>query len=878
MNTLLSPQSLWRHGLLALALMCLQALGAASAWAAAASLAVQAGNTAVAYTPTTSLKTVNFSTATLANTSGISAGTKTGPGAFATATTSVPANFSGTYAVLNSGTASNDGTSQTIPFANGANYVSLLWFIDSDDSTNVLTINYNDGTASKVVANCASSTSVTCVGYYDPDDIVSGVFSLVGNILSCLFGNCPAPPSAIRIVAYPATGAKITSITMQAKPTVSGFFFVTRSNNTMLVDSLTFADEAVTPPPVSSGLHHLEILAPSSYGMTCQSTAFRVRACADASCATPYTSGVTGTLTFGGTSLGSYTIASGQSSASVTGATTTAKSALMAATSSPAQTATGYCGLGSPVSNATGACTFTARTSGIVASLPNHKAGNTNTLTVKLLKDVGGVCKEQATSGSLNLKFTASVTGGLGNLTGLLIGGNSLVGGVLGALPLGINSTGTMTPSFKYDNVGIVKVKVEVASVGSGVTGLLSGLLGSLVGQVTDVVAYVVPDRFDVLPAVTKIGAGNDLNLQILARNANGVTTTNFDSTAEASLRNALTLTNAVTSAVTRKSGPVNNPPLTVGDVSFVNGVASVKVNWDEVGTVDITSVLSDYLGSGQSVAGKVTGVKFVPAKFDVQPAVQCGVFQYAGQPLPVTVTAKNAKGNTTLNYDGSQSNGAANAVAVTAGSGSAAMGSLPAGNFGDGAAAGTITYALADKDKQTAPLTNVPVNATDTDAVTGASASGVTFRSGRIKLSNAFGSERGDLQIPIQVQYWSGKSWVPASDDSCTTSASLPLSAVARVNYRNHQGQVTSSWSTTPASITMNGGKGVLTLRAPGANKTGTVDVALDLSSSGANLPWLRSLNVACGSNVACNPTARATFGIYTPETKKTVNIQNVN
>lgn len=876
MIILSSPQSLSRPGLLALALMCLQALSAASAWAAAASVTVQTGNTAVAYTPTTGLKTVNFSTATLANTSGISAGAKTGSGAFTTSASSVPSNFSGTYAVLNSGTSSNAGTTVPIQFANGANYVSLLWFVDSDDSTNVLTVNYSDGsTASKSVANCSSSTSASCVGYYDDNGIVASVFSLINNLLCGFLGNCPPPPSAIRIVAYPATGAKITSITLTAKPTVG---FLSKSNNVMRVDEITFADEAVTPPPVSGGLHHVEILAPSSYGMTCQSTAFRVRACADASCATPYTAGVTGTLTFGGTSLGSYTIASGQSSASVTAATTTAKSALMAATSSPAQTATGYCGLGSPVSNATGACTFTARTSGIVASLPNHKAGNTNTLSVKLLKDVGGVCKEQATSGSLNLKFTASVTGGLGNLTGLLIGGNSLLGGVLGALPLGISNTGTMTPSFKYDNVGIVKVKVEVASVGSGVTGLLSGLLGSLVGQVTDVVAYVVPDRFDVLPAVTKVGAGNDLSLQILARNANGVTTTNFDSTAEASLRNALTLTNTVTSAATRKSGPVNNPPLTVGDVSFVNGVASVKVNWDEVGTVDITSLLNDYLGSGQAVTGKVTGVKFVPAKFDVQPAVQCGAFQYAGQPLPVTVTAKNAKGNTTLNYDGSQSGGAANAVAVTAGSGSAAMGSLAAGNFGDGAAAGTITYALADKDKQTAPLTNVPVKATDTDAVTGASASGVTFRSGRIKLSNAFGSERGDLQIPIQVQYWSGKSWVPASDDSCTTSASLPLSAVARVNYRNHQGQVTSSWSTTPASITMNGGKGVLTLRAPGANKTGTVDVALDLSSTGANQPWLRSLNVACGNEVACNPTARATFGIYTPETKKTVNIQNVN
>jgi len=52
---------------------------------------------------------------------------------------------------------------------------------------------------------------------------------------------------------------------------------------------------------------------------------------------------------------------------------------------------------------------------------------------------------------------------------------------------------------------------------------------------------------------------------------------------------------------------------------------------------------------------------------------------------------------------------------------------------------------------------------------------------------------------------------------------------------------------------------------------------VELDLSASGANLPWLQSLDDACGAGVVCNPRARASFGVYSPESKKTVNIRNV-
>jgi len=156
-----------------------------------------------------------------------------------------------------------------------------------------------------------------------------------------------------------------------------------------------------------------------------------------------------------------------------------------------------------------------------------------------------------------------------------------------------------------------------------------------------------------------------------------------------------------------------------------------------------------------------------------------------------------------------------------------------------------------------------------------------MTFRSGRIKLSNAFGSETQALQIPMQLQYWSGKSWVPASDDTCTTASLLPLSKVSLGNIKSHQGTATTALSAAVPSLlnlTAGTGAGNITLAAPGSKKTGTIDVTLDLSATGANLPWLQSLDVSCGANTVCNPKARASFGVYTPETKKTISIQNVN
>ena len=70
------------------------------------------------------------------------------------------------------------------------------------------------------------------------------------------------------------------------------------------------------------------------------------------------------------------------------------------------------------------------------------------------------------------------------------------------------------------------------------------------------------------------------------------------------------------------------------------------------------------------------------------------------------------------------------------------------------------------------------------------------------------------------------------------------------------------------------------------------SVDVALNLGSStatdqschashpltvGAAKPWLRAQNGSCATSADRDPAARASFGIFTPECRKTVHLREL-
>jgi MSHA biogenesis protein MshQ len=148
---------------------------------------------------------------------------------------------------------------------------------------------------------------------------------------------------------------------------------------------------------------------------------------------------------------------------------------------------------------------------------------------------------------------------------------------------------------------------------------------------------------------------------------------------------------------------------------------------------------------------------------------------------------------------------------------------------------------------------TDVFVRATDTDGVTSyakAHEGGVKVVSGRIKVSNAYGSELLPLTLSATAQYYgSAGGWVTSSTDS-TTAISL-----GSFTYDRKTG---TTWTTTPTPTLMSGesspatwkvldGLRKFSLSAPNTGNTGNVTVPTN--AVGTYLP------IASG---------RATFGVY--------------
>jgi MSHA biogenesis protein MshQ len=307
--------------------------------------------------------------------------------------------------------------------------------------------------------------------------------------------------------------------------------------------------------------------------------------------------------------------------------------------------------------------------------------------------------------------------------------------------------------------------------------------------------------------------------------------------------------------------------------LTATSGTGSANLTWDEVGTIDLNASLSAYLGSALSISGAQAGVgRFRPANFDTTVALTTTVpmpcpngvvcpaafngFVYSGQPFSVQVFARSLAGNTTANYAGTF----AYATTLTAwdalgstttpnpGPGALANNAVAAATFAAGVATvATPTYTFA---AATAP-TNIFVRATDTDGVTSLRAvpatsveGGVAVASGRIKLSNAHGSELLPLPLTATVQYFNGASWLTSATDD-VTSFNTNLSAdggnlVATIVTGLAGGVAVAVPGAAPVV------DGIRTFRLVQPGQAGSVNLTIDA-------PAYLSSN-----------TARATFGVY--------------
>ncbi|CAN7384131.1 hypothetical protein LJR289_002268 [Pseudoduganella sp. LjRoot289] len=682
----------------------------------------------------------------------------------------------------------------------------------------------------------------------------------------------------------------------------------------------------------ATGLHHLR-LKHDGYGVTCTGSLIVINACsgadADGSCSGSVTA-VAGNLiakTLGGAQLASvpFTIPANAGATSVTVQVTTPQTAVFSfANLSVTPTSSNTCWDGDNDN-----CNHIYSDSGFLLGLSDHISEQQQTLTVSAVKkdDKTLACTPAFADVTQSVNFVCSHTNpsATGSTRAVRIGDTTL-------LPAGtmVALNGNNNANQACDNVGRA-INLEFNEDGVATTSLLYADSGALKLSATYAPAnmtgeadvIVVPARFAVTtvpapPAVAAsfvngtpaLTAGVAFSAKVTALNNAGDPTPNFGKESYPH-KVLLGFTRCLPSD--GANGALTGTLLLGG---FTAGAAtSTNLAWSEVGSGELTVALSDatsqtvkYLGSALAVSGgtAIGGVcagnvgPFSPAYFQTE-LTPVQSYVYSGQPMTqVTVTPYNSAGIVTTNYYGAFASKVTltalspGGAALPAGTGALSPATVAAADFAaSGSASGTVTvtptYTFTALSSATstkpAPLPIILRAATSsiptTPAVTssGHAEAATEIRLGRLRLFNTYGSSKQDLKVQVQAQYWTGNTWLLNSDDS---ASAISASAIAL-----SQSGVSGSSVLTPPQV-LNGGKGEITLSKPNSGK-GYVDLAINLGATtadqsclaahpatvGAALPWLRWLNGSCAGTFDRDPSARASFGVFSSESKATVHVR---
>ncbi|MEY4750876.1 MAG: hypothetical protein RIQ60_3090 [Pseudomonadota bacterium] len=855
---------------------------------------------------TSGLNTTNFSSLSVAASQGsTSQGASTlswtvgslNPGATATLTVSGKPRVVGVLTAVSSLTAPTSGLINTGDDSDGAtitvrerNYVGFA--VDSF----TLTEGSDDSYSAVISANLLPSGPIT-VRYSVTGTATSGDTDL------------------------PLTGSVTIDPTDPESPTDTSIDFVVK-NDTLVeptksirltITSISSSDAQVALDPAETVMDitlldddnqrpdHLELRHPSGLGLTCAPDEVTLVACADDTCSTPYTSGVSGILAASHAATlwpasTAFTIAAGSSMTTVAMQLPVAASTQLQLDSAlPAPPNPARCNFGSP------SCTYTAQDTGLLASVAAHVADTAQSVTIKAVKkaDNSNSCVAALAGVSRTVRFSCAYANPNSGSLPVRVGGKALNAAANASaacdasgqsLSLAFNAQGQASASLQYADVG--QFNLNLLYTGSAATGD-TGLSMSGSTSVISAPAALALDGISAGP----IRAGTAFSAAVSALNASGAVTPNFGREGAAP-----TITLSHVRAQPSGSGASNGVfnAGTLGPFNAGRAVASGLV-WSEVGRIDLNAALVNYLGSGLNAAGSTGSAgavgRFVPHHFDLSATPACGAFSYGGQPFTVQVTARNglATPGTTLNYDGSNSTVPNFAQVLTLSDTAAGAagsfngsGALPASAFRAGVATVT-TPAWSFASKLAAPV-SLLLRGIDADAVSSAGHAepAMPVRSGRLRVFNAYGSEKSALALPVQAQYWSGSAWLLNALDSCT---SLPAAAIAAVQFLDHRGASGTAWSVVNGAASVVNGQAQISLAAPPAGRTGSVDLSINLgtgttdqsclashpASSGAGRPWLRARNGACASGWASDPSARASFGIASPETRKSVHLREM-
>ncbi|MGQ5525045.1 DUF6701 domain-containing protein [Chitinimonas sp. PSY-7] len=418
--------------------------------------------------------------------------------------------------------------------------------------------------------------------------------------------------------------------------------------------------------------------------------------------------------------------------------------------------------------------------------------------------------------------------------------------------------------------------------------------------------------------------AGDSLGMTVTALNASGVATPNFglETPAQGSVIIASLVAPATgTNATAQNSSGSSQYGGYLLSSGFSSGAATLSnLIWNEVGIMTLTPHVGtsagglDYLSTGDLGSGDGSVLtasanlgRFAPHRFVVsansltnRSDLSCSPasnFTYLGEPLRAlfSLSAVAAGGSVTRNYDStlgfskmSSSTALGFAAAditsgVTTALSSRMTSSSQSLTWSSGVASVSQPLVISRATSPDGPFLNAYIGTqpADTDStalassaldlnVTGSGGNthqrlgSTILRYGRLKLSNALGSEQLDLPIPAVLESWA-QGFSQNYNDSCTVV--LP-SGIGVASLGNYLGSLTSTnmpnsniqFGTAP--VVANQGKVTLSLLKPSGGARGSVDLTMNLDTNGFG--YLKGAAVGANFNASLQPWARATFGLY--------------
>ncbi|KXS32286.1 MAG: hypothetical protein AWT59_1600 [Candidatus Gallionella acididurans] len=559
---------------------------------------------------------------------------------------------------------------------------------------------------------------------------------------------------------------------------------------------------AQTHPCLAAFPDHL-VIQSSGSGLTCAASTLTIVACQDVVC-TPYTGGVTGTLSAsgpvnwdsstGGTTGSGFVIAAGTNVVTKNVQVPTPGSVVFGISSAaPTPLNPTLCNFGNnaPANNN---CVFTASSAGFIFS-NTSSPGSVYTIPPQ----VSGIAASGLYLRAVQASTTnaAVCTPAIANSTAVVNMGYSCNNpatcqpGSLATInttaiapagtpvSLSFDANGSAPIAARYDDVGQITLNANatVTPFGGSSPITINGSSNP----------YIVAPHHFGFSAITAapIKAGNNFSATITSYNglATPTATANFGLESPAQ---GVVLTQALVSP----TGPGASAGA-LGAATFTpysGGATTATTNWSDVGNITLTATNSNYLSSGLSALGTSPGIgAFIPDHYTtaVTQACSAGNFSYSGQPFGVQVSAMNglATPGITVNYDGTANTtpNFANTVTLSDASGSTAgalaPATVPASAFSAGVASATPAYTFTSRT--TAP-TLITMRATYTNAApaytvtsSGFAEGSTNIYSGRAQFNNAHGSENLSLPVPFSTNYWLN-GWVINTADSCTGDVTL--------------------------------------------------------------------------------------------------------